>query len=250
MKKKLNKKKILYLLFSIIFTCILIYSIYNIIIWFKDNKETKNIATDVLKLKKKKKKLNTETNEVEEKIDFTSLLEKNNETIGWIKINNSIINYPIVKTTDNDFYLNHSFDKSSNNAGWIYADYRDSLDEELRNNIIYGHNRRDGSMFGSLKKVLDKEIYQNKDNLKVILDSLNANYEYEIYSAFVVKDENVENFLITSFSTEDQFKNYVNNTLKYNNIQTDVNIDNIKNIITLYTCHGSNKKLLVFAYKK
>ena len=58
--------------------------------------------------------------------------------------------YPVVKGSNNSFYLNHCFDKSYNSAGWIFADYRNKFDNTDKNIVIYGHNMRDGSMFGSM----------------------------------------------------------------------------------------------------
>ena len=81
----------------------------------------------------------TNNNKIAEQIKSTVIVEEENGD-----------EYPVVKGTNNSFYLNHCFDKSNNSAGWIFADYRNKFDNTDKNIVIYGHNMRDGSMFGSM----------------------------------------------------------------------------------------------------
>ena len=98
-------------------------------------------------------------------IDFDGLKSINNSCFGWISVNNTNINYPVVKYTNNEYYLNHSFDKSQNSAGWIYSDYRNTCDGFDKNLIIYGHNRKDGTMFSPMNETcLNENWYKNKEN--------------------------------------------------------------------------------------
>ena len=97
-------------------------------------------------------------------MDFTELKKQNPDTVAHIKVNNTRISYVVVQGNDNEYYLNHNFNKEKNRAGWIFADYRNSFDESDKNLIIYGHNMKDGSMFDTLIKTIDKEWYTNKDN--------------------------------------------------------------------------------------
>ena len=92
-------------------------------------------------------------------IDFKLLKEQNNETVGYIKVNNTNIDYVVVQHNDNSYYLKHNFEKSWNNAGWIFADYHNKLDETDKNIVIFGHNTRDNSMFGTLKSTLNEDWY-------------------------------------------------------------------------------------------
>lgn len=87
-------------------------------------------------------------------VDFSELKEMNSSIAGWIKLGGTNINYPFVQGNDNSYYLTHSFNKSGNQAGWIFLDYRNNKDEYDKNTIIYGHALQTGSMFGSLKDVL------------------------------------------------------------------------------------------------
>lgn len=149
-KNKKYKKAILNLILYIILLSILIYSGIKIFKWYKDKTNNNKIAEQI-----KSTVIVEEENGDEYTVDFNKLKEQNNETIAWLKVNNTNVEYPVVKGTNNSFYLNHSFDKSNNSAGWIFADYRNKFGNTDKNIVIYGHNIRDGSMFGSMLNILN-----------------------------------------------------------------------------------------------
>ena len=157
-------KRIIYIILIVIFSTIFLYSSFKIITWKKDN-----INTD--KITKKIKEAISYTDDVkdEEKdevnIDFSSLQKINKDTVAYIKVNNTNVSYPVVQTKNNSYYLTHSFDKKYNSAGWIFMDYHNKLDGSDKNIVIYGHDRKDDSMFGSLDNILKKDWYTNTDNL-------------------------------------------------------------------------------------
>ena len=181
-------------------------------------------------------------------IDFSKLKEQNNETVAWIKVNNTNIDYPIVKADNNDFYLNHSFDKNKNSAGWIFADYRNKFDNTDKNLVIYGHNMRDDSMFGSLKWVINEDWYNNEDNKYITLITENETQVYEVFSVYQIEKEDY--YIQTEFSDDNNFEQFVN-TIKKRSIKefnTDVSKDD--NILTLSTCANNNKYRVVLHAKK
>ena len=149
--KKNNAKKFIFLIIYVILFAMLIYSGINIFIWYKDNKNNQELAQQINSAVKVQE---DENNEKEYEVDFSKLKEQNSDTVAWIGLESLNIEYPIVQTKDNEYYLEHSFDKSENTAGWIFADYRNKLDGKDKNIVIYGHNRKDGSMFGDLHKAL------------------------------------------------------------------------------------------------
>ena len=152
-KRKINKKMLIIRLVQLTFLILIIISLIEIYNWYKENKANEQILKDISNAIVVVE--NDEENQKEEdkyKIDFGELKKKNEDVVAWIKVNNTKIEYPVVKSKNNDYYLNHSFDKSYNIAGWIFADYRNKINEKDKNIIVYGHNRKDGSMFGSLKK--------------------------------------------------------------------------------------------------
>ena len=140
----------------------LIFSSYKIICWYIDNQKTQEQIEKVEKFIEEIPKTNSKDSNIT--VDFSSLLKENKEVKGWVQIPNTNINYPFVQHSDNSYYLTHSFDNSYNNAGWIFLDYRNNIEQLDTNTIIYGHGRVDGTMFGSLKNVLTEEWLNDSNN--------------------------------------------------------------------------------------
>ena len=98
--------------------------------------------------------------------NFTELWKKNSDTVCWIKVEGTKVNYPVVQTDDNKYYLTHSFNKRNNSGGWVYADFRADFTNFGKNTIIYAHNLTNRTMFGSLVETqksysIHKNIYPN-----------------------------------------------------------------------------------------
>lgn len=180
-------------------------------------------------------------------IDFKTLKESNPDTVAWIKVNGTAIEYPIVQTTNNDYYLSHSFDKTYNSAGWVFADYRNKLDGSDKNIIIYGHNRRDGSMFGSQQKTKQPEWYNNPENLQINFVTENEKYLYEVFSVYEIE---AEDYYIQTNFPNGSFHEFVT-TLKNRSIKDfGVELTEEDQILTLSTCGNSNKYRVVLHAKK
>ena len=198
----------------------------------------------------KNKDKNEDKNEYKEEytIDFNKLKEQNKETVAWIKVNNTNIEYPVVKANNNNFYLNHSFDKSENLAGWIFADYRNKFDNTDKNIIIYGHNMRDGSMFGSLKNILNSDWYENEENTNITLYTENEKCIYKVFSIYKIESEDY--YIKTEFSNDNEFEQFVN-TIKNRSIKKfDIDVSKEDNILTLSTCANNNRYRIVLHAKK
>ena len=177
--------------------------------------------------------------------DFTELLNTNSDTVGWLMVKNTKVDLPIVKTTDNKFYLNHNFEKRYSTFGWVYVDYRNNLDNLSKNIIIYGHTYKNDLMFSSLKNTLEKSWYENEDNLIIELKTPKDNYKYKIFSIYTTKK--TDSYLKTSF-TNQEFSNYISDSLSKSikSFNTEVNVDD--KIITLSTCYlNSNNRLVIQA---
>ena len=246
-KNKKYKKVILNIVLYMILFFVLIYSGIKIFKWYKD-KNNNNKMVEQIKSTVIVKKEDENENKEEYTVDFDKLKEQNNETIAWIKVNNTNVEYPVVKATNNSFYLNHSFDKSKNSAGWIFADYKNKFDNTDKNIIIYGHNMRDNSMFGSLKNILNSDWYDNEENTSITLYTENEKSIYKVFSVY--KIENEDYYIKTEFSNDNEFEQFIK-TLKKRSIK-DFNIDVSKddNILTLSTCANNNKYRIVLHAKK
>lgn len=242
-KKNKSKKTILNLILYIILLSILIYSGIKIFKWYKDKTNNNKIAEQI-----KSTVIVEEENGDEYTVDFNKLKEQNNETIAWLKVNNTNVEYPVVKGTNNSFYLNHSFDKSNNSAGWIFADYRNKFDNTDKNIVIYGHNMRDGSMFGSMLNILNAKWYENEENTNITLYTENEKCMYKVFSVY--KIENEDYYIKTEFKNDNEFEDFIK-TLKKRSVK-DFNVDVSKddNILTLSTCANNNKYRVVLHAKK
>lgn len=174
---------------------------------------------------------------------FEDLLKINNETVGWLKVNNTNINYPVTRHKDNDYYLNYSFYKKKNSHGWIFMDYRNNIDALDKNTIIYGHRNNKGIMFATLKNVLDKKWYTNKSNQVITFNTLNADMKWQIFSIYTLKNTN--DYLITTFTSNDTYNTFLNKIKKRSiyDFGVDVGVDD--NILTLSTCYNNAEYRLV-----
>lgn len=114
-----KKSKIVVTSIQIVLIAVIIFSGIKIIEWIKSNKKNKDIMSEI----KENVVINNEmdSNNEEYKIDFAKLKQKNSDAIAWIKVNGTDIDFPVVKGTDNSYYLTHNFDKEKNKAGWIFA---------------------------------------------------------------------------------------------------------------------------------
>lgn len=264
-KKKRKIKRWVWIFFLIIFICIIIFSSIKIILWMKDNKETSDTVNNINKItniEEKKDDENTElVNEPEDKsedndywyyikfplidVDINALKSKNSDTIGWINVNNTNINYPYVQGKDNSYYLTHSYDKSYNEAGWVFLDYRNSSALSDKNNILYAHSRLDKTMFGSLSKTLKSNWYNNKDNHIIRLSTESENTMWQIFSVYKIPEESY--YITTNFNTDSEYETFLN-TIKERSIHNFNTTLTVKDkILTLSTCYSDTERTVVHA---
>ena len=176
-------------------------------------------------------------------VNFEELKSKNTDTVAYLKVNNTKIDYVVVKGEDNNYYLTHNFNKEANSAGWIFADYKNKFDGTDRNIVIYGHNMLNGSMFGTLKNARKKEWYENSDNLIISLVTEKGNQHYKIFSIYTVKNEDY--YIKTEFSDTDEFKKFISTIASRSIKKFDYNLEEIEQILTLSTCSGNGKNRFV-----
>lgn len=233
-----KKNKILITLIQIVLIAVIIFSGIKIIEWIKSNKKNKDIMSEI----KENVVINNEmdSNNEEYKIDFAKLKQKNSDAIAWIKVNGTDIDFPVVKGTDNSYYLTHNFDKEKNKAGWIFADYRNKFDGTDKNIIIYGHNMKNGSMFASLKDVIKEEWYNSENNKYIALITENENCKYQVFSVYQTETE--EYYLQTNISNFKEFVEKIKGRSKKN---FNVDIKETDSILTLSTCADNTKYRVV-----
>ena len=264
-EKKENKKKkkiiniivILIALASLVTMCISIYNIYK---WKVDNDKTKkqlNELEEKVEVVEKQDDENTEIIEQKEEIpksnpywdyiymplidvDFSELKQLNSDTVGWIKVEGTIINYPFVQSNDNNYYLRRSYDRTYNTGGWIFLDYRNNINNLSRNTVIYGHDRKDDSMFGSLSNIYTKKWQQDKNNHIIKISTPNENTMWQIFSIYHLPVTN--DYIKTNFKNDNEFQNFIDMISKRTMFDFDTKATVEDKILTLSTCYGSAGK--------
>lgn len=177
-------------------------------------------------------------------VDFKPLLDKNSETVAWIKVNNTNVNYSVVQHSDNEYYLKHDFYKNNNSNGWVYGDYRDDFRYFGTNTILYAHNLTNRTMFGSLIWCLKESWYKNEENLYIKLSTPSSNTVWKIFSMYSITPEVY--YLKTYFKNDEEHQQFLN-TLKnrsiYNFMEDELHPDD--KILTLSTCSDDGTKRVV-----
>ncbi len=180
-------------------------------------------------------------------IDFETLKKINKDVVGYVKVNNTNIDYVVVQGEDNDYYLNHNFEKDWNLAGWVFADFRNKFDGSDKNIIIYGHNTSDGSMFGSLEKVLSTEWYEDQDNYEVLLATEDGKYKYRVFSVYSIVPEDY--YISTDFADEGEFRTFVKTMQERSIYDFNMDVFTEDRILTLSSCLGNGEKRVVLHAK-
>lgn len=262
-RKKIKWKNIFLTLFIFILIVILIISSINIVKWYKDSKKNDKQITkiyDKVKVEEKTDNDNTVIIESQEDlknpywdyikmnlidVDFSKLKSENDEVAGWIQVNGTNINYPFVKTSDNDFYLHHTFDKSYNNAGWVFMDYRNNKDEFDKNTILYAHGRLDNTMFGSLRKILKSGWLNDVNNHVIKLSTEKENTLWQVFSVYRIPTTN--DYIQTTFSNDAEFKKFLDLLINRSSYKFNVSVNEFDKILTLSTCYDDNDKVVLHA---
>ena len=172
-------------------------------------------------------------------VDFAKLKSVNPDVVGWIYMEAlTDINYPVVKGEDNETYLHTTYEKNYNFAGTIFVDYENSGDFSDCNTLVYGHNMKNGSMFGQLKKFAQDQETYNKSKYFWILTP-EKNYRYQIISAYTT---GVNSDTYTLFKGPgEEFEKYLQTIKGYSEIKTEDTDLTIKDkIVTLSTCTGND----------
>ncbi len=182
-----------------------------------------------------------------------SLQQENAEVKGWIHIDNTIIDYPILQSPDNEYYLKHNYKKEESKYGSIYLKNKCDISNNNSNLIIYGHNLNDDQMFNTLLKYEDKNFYDTHKTIKIATDS--EEHDYSIICAFksriFYQDETdvFRYYNCINFENEDQYNEYIDNCKKIQLYDTGISANYGEQLITLITCEYSqeNGRMVVVA---
>lgn len=243
-KKVKNKRKIIIrisiVILFIIFLAGVIYISDYVARSIKDKKDNEDILSNVVV----EEEQITET-KTEKMLELEELKKENEEIIGWLEIEGTKINYPVVQTTDNDFYLTHNYKKEKSSAGSLFLDKDFDLENGSSNYLIYGHRSTRGLMFEDLMKYAKKDFYKEHTKIKFTTEKEDAIYEIlaVFYSRVYYKSEkNVfRYYFFVNAETEKEFNDYVTNAKKASIYDTGVTAEYGDQLLTLSTCEYSQE---------
>lgn len=266
--KKLKWNNIIILI--IIITCLtmLIISTINIIKWKVDSDRTEKQIEEIQEIVEIEEVIEEEENEdieiIEQEeeipqanpywdyikmnlihIDFEELKIINQDVKGWIQVNGTNINYPFVQVKDNKYYLTHSFDKSYNDAGWVFLDYRNSINSLSKNTILYAHGRLDTTMFGSLKNILKSGWLNDHNNYVVKLSTEKENTLWQVFSVYRIPTTN--DYIKVNFSSNEEFTDWATMLINRSAYNFNTSVNENDNVLTLSTCYNDNEKVVLHA---
>jgi len=265
-KKKLVLRKPVIITFIVIFLILGISANYKLLKWNMDTKKTDDLINKInennnimevtdnentIKVNPPNEKINKDNpywdymkmNLID--ANFTDIKKKNNDVVGWIQVSGTNINYPFVQTTDNTYYLTKDINKNNNSAGWVFMDYRNNIKDFDKNTILYAHSRVNGTMFGSLKNIMNNDWYNNKLNHVIKLSTEYENTLWQVFSVYITPV--VNDYIQIEFNNSDRYLEFLNMIQKRSAYTFDVSLNNLDKILTLSTCYNDNERVVMHA---
>lgn len=239
-KRSNNLKKII----LIILIIIIIFSISYMVYYFYNNYKNKIDNTDILNNIEIDNTQITEQ-KTERMLQIEELQKKNQEIMGWLEIEGTNINYPVLQTNDNDFYLTHNYKKENASTGSLFLDKEFDLINGSSNYLIYGHRNKQGLMFEDLMKYAKEDFY--KEHTKIKFTTNKEDSTYEIMSVFYSRvyyksEQNVfRYYYFVNANNEQEYNDFVNNAKKASIYDTGVNANYGEQLLTLSTCEYSQE---------
>lgn len=269
MKKSEAKRysiKILYLLLALLFLCIIGFNIFTFVKRLNSHSDTASDIQEINDIILKPEQFEQINEDIKGKefsppntdywnyikvpiTDFNlkDFKKLNGDTVGFLSIYGTQINYPVVKSSDNSFYLNHSFKKGENGAGWVFMDYRNDSENLDKNTIIYAHSNLDKTMFGSLSSVLNPEWLKNRDNGILNFANSSGITDWKIFSVYTIPAET--RYIQTTFSNDEEYQIWAEEMAGRSRHNLGYKFKENEKIITLSTCYDNvrNLRLVVHA---
>lgn len=164
-------------------------------------------------------------------VDFAELLRQNSDVVGWIYCENTPINYPVMKSDDYNDYLRRLMNGKYNTAGSIFMDYRSAADLSSLNTILYGHNMRNNTMFGTLKEYREQTYYEEHPVLWFLTP--NGDYKMEVIAGY---ETATDSQAYEDFTTQEALQEYIAQAMEKSTFQANVDTEDITQVMTLSTC--------------
>ena len=237
MQKTKNSKKYIFILIFIILMIIAFA-------YYKNTNKTKEINSNILNDIEVDETKTTDT-VTEKMLQLQELKKENNDIIAWLKIANTKINYPVLQTTDNEYYMTHNYKKEKSGDGSIFLDKDYDWNKPSDNLLIYGHNNKNGNMFQDLLKYENENYY--KEHPTINFTTINEDSIYEIIAVFKSRvyyksEKNVfRYYYFINAENEEEYNYYVKESKKASLYNTGKTASYGEQLLTLSTCEYSQE---------
>ncbi len=272
MKKSIAKQyfiKIFYVLLALLFLCVIGFNIFLLVNRIRSHQNT---VSDIEEINKIASQTNSEEKSYEGKnsevldsptsntdyfnyikipiseFDLKKFKEINSDTVGFLSVLGTKINYPVTQSKDNDYYLTHSFKKSDSSAGWVFMDYRNDSQNFGRNTIIYAHSNLDKTMFGSLSNVLHADWVNNKENGTVKFANSKGISKWKIFSVYTIPAE--FEYIRTKFKSSEDYRTWAEKMSQRSKYNFGYKFDKDEKVMTFSTCYDNARDLRLVVHAK
>lgn len=250
---KQTTRKTSTLIYIVLIALIIIAAIY-IVFFIKGRNETIQESNALNNVKIDEAKVDTQT--TERMLQVQELQKENPDVVGWIEIEGTNINYPVLQGTDNSYYMTHNYKKEETKDGSIFLDKDYDWSIPSSNLLMYGHNMGDGAMFQDLLKYENEEFYKQHPIVRFTTATEDA--EYEIISAFKSRvyyksEKNVfRYYYFINADNEEEYNEFVSNAKEASFYDTGKAAEYGDQLMTLSTCsyHTEDGRFAVVARKK
>ncbi|WP_193708275.1 class B sortase [Alkalibaculum sporogenes] len=228
-----NKNKTGLKMIALILIFIILYSIYVVGSYIWNSYKNEQLYNELQELKKEELKV-LENSNIEKHVisKLEPFIVINSDVVGWVKINDTKIDYPVLKTDNNDYYLYHNIKNEQTRAGSIFMDFRNEGKGLDRNTIIYGHHMKDKSMFSGLVAYKQKSYYEEHPFIE--FDTLYKEIQWEIFSAYITPID--FDYIQTDFSNDKEFEMFLKDIQSRSLYDTTAHLSKNDKILTLSTC--------------
>lgn len=213
-----------------------------------------NNNTSLRKVKEINEEINTILSKVEDNEEvgnkrnnyLRSLLSLNSDTVGWLTVKGTNVDYPVVQANDNKYYLRKNYNKEKDFNGWVFMDYRNNPELLDKNTIIYGHNiYYSDVMFGTLTRITKKKWREVEENHYITFSTLDENLTWKIFSVYSINV--TSDYLQTTFESDEEWLDFTSTLKERSDYEFDTEIKEDDKMLTLSTCLENNRRLVVHA---
>ena len=248
-EKKIKRSKIINRIILIICACVFVFAAFKLVSilleYKKGNDIYDNIEGNILEDKPVNITIGDDNQDVTVPFVYNhqALLNINPDGLGFLYVPSVDISLPIAQTTDNDFYLTHTFDKTYNGNGCLFVDYRITNKLKANHVLIYGHNMNSGAMFGSLSRYETPSFYQTEGNDVFYIYTEDVIRKYKIFTVYIT--DPISDTFTFNFSNLAGLREYAKNVQAQSLYNTGVDITNTTQIVTFSTCTNNSKQRLI-----